>query len=56
MKYAIFSTVGITKRLSKHGEFNSFEDAWDYICEHFDEDDFEDLMVDTAERKFWELA
>ena len=56
MKYSIFSTAGITQRLSKHGFFNSFDDAWEYIFEHFEEEDFEDLMVDTAERKFWELA
>lgn len=56
MKYAIFSIVGITQRLSKHGTFDSFDDAWEYIYEHFEEDDFENLTVDTAERKFWELA
>lgn len=56
MTYAIFDITGITRRLSSLGTFETFEDAWDYICEHFAEDEFQDLMVDTAERKFWELA
>lgn len=56
MTYAIFDITGITRRLSSLGEFETFEDAWDYICEHFDDDKHQDLMVDTAERKYWELV
>jgi hypothetical protein len=55
-RYAIFDITGITRRLSSLGEFETFEDAWDYIYEHFEDDKFQDLMVDTAERKYWELA
>lgn len=54
MKYAIFDVTGITRRLSTP-EFNTFDDAWEYIYQHFDEEKHQDLEVDTAEKKHWEL-
>jgi hypothetical protein len=27
------------------GEFDSFEDAWSYIYEHFQEDDYQEFYV-----------
>lgn len=41
--YKIIDWAG--NELSKHGKFNSFEDAWDYIYQNFDEANFEELYV-----------
>lgn len=53
-KYVIFDWAG--NRLSKHGTFKSFDDAWEYIYKKFPEEDHQDLHVDTSEKKSWELA
>ena len=42
--YAIYDWT--MNKLSAHGSFHTFEDAWDYIMENFEEEDFEELLVE----------
>ena len=53
--YAIYDWAG--NRLSKHGTFKTFEDGWDYILEHWeDEEDHGELYVlRTEEMRKYEL-
>lgn len=45
--FAIFDWAG--NRLTAHGTFEDFEDAWDYIRETWpDEDDWQDLYVESV--------
>lgn len=37
--------------LMNFGEFPSFEDAWEYIYTHFEEDDFQEFEVTEKEEK-----
>ena len=48
-KYVIFDWM--YNVLDKHGEFNSFEDGWAYIYEHFEEEDFQELEVLTMSER-----
>ena len=41
--YAIYDWAN--NELTKHGTFERFEDGWDYIYEHFEEDDYQELFV-----------
>lgn len=44
MKYYIYDWAG--NELWRHGSFSSFEDGWDYIMEHWEnEEDHQDLYV-----------
>jgi len=47
--FKIFDWAG--NELTKHGTFETFEDAWDYIFEHFEEEDHQELFVETSEVK-----
>jgi hypothetical protein len=50
MKFVIEDWAG--NRLSAHGEFPSFEDAWEYIREHWpNEDDWQELYVVPSKEK-----
>ena len=43
MKFVIEDWAG--NELYKHGEFDTFEDGWDYLVEHFSEEEHQDLYV-----------
>ena len=43
MKYEIQDWAG--NRLRDRNEFDSFEDAWGYIYDVFEEDDWQDIYV-----------
>ncbi len=45
--YKIYDWAG--NELSYHGSFQTFEDAWDYIREHFKENEWSELYVETSD-------